>query len=114
MKPSGLLRRERREICQNISWNVRGAWHDATPAKSKALLSAEPKGAAKGSKEGEGDSSPTHGLPSFVLLTRDGHQVANDDTQPWPEGFSELDGGLVRTLARTALSTKSTTTTPTT
>jgi hypothetical protein len=33
-----------------------------------------------------------------VLLTRDGHQVGNDDTQPWPDGLTEVDGGLVEDL----------------
>jgi hypothetical protein len=67
------------------------------PKKAKAKA-AEPKAAAKGSKEGEGDSSPTHGLPPFVLLTRDGHQIGNENTQPWPDGFTEFDGGLVEDL----------------
>jgi hypothetical protein len=44
------------------------------PKKTKAKA-AEPKAAPKGSKEGQGDSSATHGLPPFVLLTRDGHQI---------------------------------------
>ncbi len=76
---------------------VRIVDQEKEPKKAKAKA-AEPKGAAKGSKEGEGDSSPTHDLPPFVLLTRDGHQVGNDDTQPWPDGFTELDGGLVEDL----------------
>ena len=76
---------------------VRIVDQEKEPKKAKAKA-AEPKGAAKGSKEGEGDSGPTHGLPPFVLLTRDGHQLGNDDTQPWPDGFTELDGGLVEDL----------------
>jgi hypothetical protein len=63
--------------------------------KKEKKKAAEVKAAAKGSKEGDGDSSPTHGLPPFVLLTKDGHMVGDEETQPWPEGFTELDGGLV-------------------
>jgi len=37
-------------------------------------------------------------LPPFVLLTKDGHKVGDEDTQPWPDGFSELDGGLIEDL----------------
>ncbi len=78
---------------------VRIVDQEKEPKKAKAKA-AEPKAAAKGSKEGEGDSSPTHGLPPFVLLTKDGHQVGNEGTQPWPDGFSELDGGLVEDLGK--------------
>jgi hypothetical protein len=78
---------------------VRIVDQEKQPKKAKTKA-AEPKAATKGSKEGEGDSSPTHGLPPFVLLTRDGHKVGNDDTQPWPDGFTELDGGLVEDLGQ--------------
>lgn len=55
----------------------------------------QPKAAAKGSKEGDGKSGPTRGLPQFVLLTRDGRKIGNEDTQPWPDNFTELDGGEI-------------------
>ena len=48
----------------------------------------------EGKKTGEGADAPTHGLPTYVLLTRDGHAVADQETQLWPEGFTELDGGM--------------------
>ena len=76
---------------------VRIVDQEKEPKKAKAKA-AEPKAAAKGTKEGEGDLSPTHGLPPFVLLTRDGHQIGNEDTQPWPDDFTELDGGVVEDL----------------
>jgi hypothetical protein len=68
------------------------------PTKEKKK-STKPKAAAQGSKEGDGDSNPTHGLPPLVLLTRDGHKVGSEETQPWPEGFTEHDGGLIEDLA---------------
>lgn len=52
----------------------------------------------KGKKTGEGADAPTHGLPQYRLLTRDGHSVGDDETLPWPEGFTELDGGLIEDL----------------
>jgi hypothetical protein len=70
---------------------------EKAPKKQKNKAS-KPKAAASGSKEGDGDPAPTHGLPRFVLLTKDGHKVGNDDTQPWPDGFTELDGGLIEDL----------------
>jgi hypothetical protein len=76
---------------------VRIVDQEKEPKKTKQKA-AEPKAATKGSKEGEGESAPTHGLPPFVLLTRDGHKVGDEETQPWPDGFTELDGGLIEDL----------------
>lgn len=76
---------------------VRIVDHEKEPKKEKKKA-VEAKAAAKGNKEGEGESAPTHGLPPFVLLTKDGHKVGNDDTQPWPDDFGELDGGLIEDL----------------
>ena len=44
------------------------------------------------------DPAPTHGLPHFALLTRDGRTVANVETEKWPEGFTEHDGAEVTDL----------------
>jgi hypothetical protein len=71
--------------------------------KKEKKKAAEPKAAAKGGKEGDGESAPTHGLPPFVLLTKDGHKVGNEDTQPWPHGFTELDGGLIEDLGENGI-----------
>ncbi len=38
---------------------------------------------------------PKRGLPPYVLLTKDGRDVLGQPTQPWPENFSELDGGRI-------------------
>ena len=65
-------------------------------AKKKAATAS---GTDKGKKTGEGPDAPTHGLPPYKLLTRDGHRVAGQDTELWPEGFTELDGGLIVDLA---------------
>jgi hypothetical protein len=76
---------------------VRIVDREQEPKKAKKKA-AEPKAAARGSKEGEGDSAPTHGLPPFVLLTKEGHKIGDEETQPWPDGFTELDGGIVEDL----------------
>jgi hypothetical protein len=81
--------------------------------KKERKKSIEHKGAAKGNKEGEGESSPTHGLPPFVLLTKDGHKVGDEDTQPWPDEFGELDGGLIEDLGENGTLYKIITTMPT-
>ena len=56
------------------------------------------KGGKSGDKPGEGDRKPTHGLPPFKLLTRDGREINGKETEPWPDDFSELDGGDVQAL----------------
>jgi hypothetical protein len=59
----------------------------------------KPHGGDKGGKkEGKGPPAPTHGLPPCRLLTRDGRRVADQDTLPWPEDFTELDGGVIQDL----------------
>ncbi len=39
------------------------------------------------------DKTAMRGLPRLVLLTRDGRKIGGEPTNPWPEGYSELDGG---------------------
>lgn len=52
----------------------------------------------KGKTEGTGKRAPTHGLPKHVLLTNDGRKLGNQDTEIWPEGFTEHDGGTIKDL----------------
>jgi hypothetical protein len=56
------------------------------------------KGGEKGEKEGDGDGAPTHGLPPYVWLTKDGHPVGGQDMQPWPNGFDDQDRGTAQDL----------------
>lgn len=49
-------------------------------------------------REGDGQDAPTHGLPKCILLTNDGREVQGYSVEPWPEGFSENDGGTVADL----------------
>jgi hypothetical protein len=58
----------------------------------------EPKAGEKASKEGAGDPAPTHGLPPYRLLTRDGREIAGEQTEVWPDGFTEYDGGTIADL----------------
>jgi hypothetical protein len=59
---------------------------------------AKEKAGKQGSKEGTGSLAPTHGLPHYVLLTKDGRDVGDQETRPWPEGFTEHDGGTIEDL----------------
>lgn len=58
----------------------------------------KPKSGAGESKTGKGDDAPTHGLPSCVLLTRDGREIPGYQTEQWPEDFSDTDGGIIEDL----------------
>ncbi|MEI9898920.1 MAG: hypothetical protein WDN31_00985 [Hyphomicrobium sp.] len=59
----------------------------------------KPEGAGSGEKKiGDGARKPTRGLPPFKLLTRDGRQINGHDTDEWPDGFTEYDGGDVSAL----------------
>lgn len=57
-----------------------------------------PNGGDGKNKKGDGTDAPTHGLPRHVLLTKDGRVVGNEETQKWPDGFTEHDGGAIRDL----------------
>jgi hypothetical protein len=51
-----------------------------------------------GNRKGEGEDGPTHGLPKYGLLTKDGRNIGTQESETWPEGFTDQDGGLVREL----------------
>jgi hypothetical protein len=59
----------------------------------------KPNGQRKPRKPDGGDndagSAPTHGMPRFVLLTRDGRSVEGVETEAWPADFNEHDGGEI-------------------
>nr|MCA8836032.1 hypothetical protein [Pseudomonadota bacterium] len=38
---------------------------------------------------------PSKDLPKHKLLTKDGRQIFGTETEKWPDGFNELDGGTV-------------------
>lgn len=76
---------------------IRIVEEDKEPTKPRTK--GQSKGGNKGgTKTGDGPPAPTHGLPPHRLLTKDGRSVGDQETQPWPEGFTELDGGLVEDL----------------
>jgi hypothetical protein len=59
----------------------------------------ESEGAAGGSnKKGEGSDAKTHGLPKYCLLTEDGRQIGEQETEQWPDGFTKEDGGMIAEL----------------
>ncbi len=52
-------------------------------------------------KPGVGNGGPTHGLPLFRIITKDGRSIGTDsDTDEWPEGFTEHDGGMVEDFGK--------------
>lgn len=57
-----------------------------------------PKGGGKDGKPGGSDKAPTHGLPPYKLLTKQGRKIADEETDTWPEGFTENDGGIAKDL----------------
>jgi hypothetical protein len=57
----------------------------------------------KGNTEGTGKPAPTAGLPKFVLLTKDSGKRGEHETEKWPEGFTENDGGTVEDLGEPGL-----------
>jgi hypothetical protein len=64
--------------------------------KPKPGPKPEPPGPNKPDSPNSGKSAPTRGLPKHRLLTMDGRMVGDEETDPWPEGFTEQDGGTVR------------------
>jgi hypothetical protein len=61
----------------------------------KVKQKTRPSFGDNGGMEPEVPDAPNYGLPRCVLLTKDGHPVGDQETQPWPDGFTELDGGLI-------------------
>jgi hypothetical protein len=67
-------------------------------SKKPRAKKESPGGDAGGRRDGKGPPAPTHGLPPYLLLTKDGRSVGHQETQPWPDGFTEVDGGLIEDL----------------
>lgn len=57
-----------------------------------------PSAGGKSDKEGGEEAQATHGLPPYRLLTVDGRSIGGQDTDRWPEGFSDTDGGFAEDL----------------
>lgn len=71
--------------------------------KPKAKPPSPKAGDGNGVPNGGGKPSPTHGLPRYVLLTRDGRTIGEQETQQWPEGYDENDGGETQDLGEGGL-----------
>lgn len=71
---------------------------DAEAHVPKKRKKKKKRGGKGDDKPGEGDRKPTRGLPPFKLLTRDGREINGDETEKWPDEFTELDGGDVQSL----------------
>ena len=59
------------------------------------------QGRRQGQQGRRGRFGPNHGLPPFVLLTKDGHaRSATRIHDRGPTDFTELDGGIVEDLGK--------------
>src|SRR5262249_29597923 len=56
------------------------------------------KSGDEGEGPGKGKDAPTHGLPAVILLTNDGREIKGYGVEPWPEDFTEADGGTIEDL----------------
>ena len=44
------------------------------------------------------ETTESRGLPPTKWLTRDGRSIGEEETDPWPDGFTDQDGGRVQDL----------------
>jgi hypothetical protein len=72
---------------------------DAKP-KKKIKKAVKPAASDKGDKEGAGSPAPTHGLPPYKLLTKDGRKLGDLQSVVWPDDFNEYDGGSIKELGQ--------------
>jgi hypothetical protein len=56
------------------------------------------KNGKSGDRKGHGEDGLTHGLPKYGLLTKDGRQIGQQQSERWPNDFTDQDGGMVRDL----------------
>ncbi len=75
-----------------------GQLHQGQPKPKPKTVPKSPDAGDGKNKKGDGGDAPTHGLPKYVLLTNDGRKVGEAETQKWPDGFTEHDGGGVHDL----------------
>jgi len=68
--------------------------------KPKPPKPPKPVPGEEGKKKGKSQETLTHDLPRFKLLTKDGRAVGNHSVDPWPQDFTELDGGLIEDLGK--------------
>lgn len=66
--------------------------------KPKPKHNVEAKSGSGKEKPGSGQDAPTHGLPKYKLLTKDGRKVGTIDSERWTEDFTEHDGGAIQDL----------------
>jgi hypothetical protein len=99
------------------AFNIRVGLHDegmAEPVYTKEIILAvadaeedkekgngkknEKKSGDEGEGPGKGKDAPTHGLPAVILLTKDGRDINGYGVEPWPDDFTEADGGTIEDL----------------
>lgn len=86
-------------VTEEINVSIIAATADADIEK-KTSMKAKQKSGSGDSKPGQGEDALTHGLPALILLTHDGRDIRGERTEPWPDGFSDTDGGLIEDLGK--------------
>jgi hypothetical protein len=71
---------------------------EAEPAAASRPKSRDGQKGSDEKNSRPGAKAPSHGLPSCVLLTKDGREVEGYTSERWPDGFTEHDGGEIRDL----------------
>ena len=51
-----------------------------------------------GGRNGRRGQAATHGLPKYLLLTKDGRKIGDQPTEKWPSDFDEHEGGTITDL----------------
>jgi hypothetical protein len=75
------------------------AAEEAAPAKPNVKKPTNESRSGMGTdRKGDGQNAPTHGLPKYGLLTKDGRKVGSQESERWPEDFTDQDGGIVHDL----------------
>lgn len=62
----------------------------------------KPKNDDKDKKQKENEK-PKKGLPKYKLLTKDGREIPGEDSEAWPEGFNDHDGGTIEDFGEDGL-----------
>ncbi len=68
------------------------------PVPKPASSGPRPHSDSPGVKKGSGFAEPTLALPLFKFVTRDGRPIGAEETEPWPDPFSDKEGGFAKEL----------------
>lgn len=85
--------------CEELSLCVVGEHISKPPKPPKPKpIPQPPDEPENGNNKSKSRNAPSLGLPRYKLLTKDGRKIKEDETEKWPEGFDEYDGGSMEDL----------------